>query len=241
MSNRNEEYYLEDIIFQVEDQLFKVHRHMFVQLSVVFRDMFTIPVPGGVEADGSSDKQPLVLEGIEKKDFVLLLRCLYPLNFQGDLESSFSLEEWRSVLKLAALYEMDKIKAFAVKKMTPLLTGSPSLQIHLAKVYDIKEWLAPGLVRLVNHVRPLDEEDVKLIGLSDALKVCSLRDKITRCEACRSGGRRKHSCMPGMGEVCEIFEISGSGVVEGISASEIQDRLAVGLAMNDDDDDDDDD
>jgi hypothetical protein len=35
--------------------------------------------PEGVEAKGSSDKQPLVLEGIEKKDFVPLLRFLYPL------------------------------------------------------------------------------------------------------------------------------------------------------------------
>jgi len=41
--------------------------------------MFQLPVSEGAEADGSSDKQPLVLGGIEKKDFVLLLRCLYPL------------------------------------------------------------------------------------------------------------------------------------------------------------------
>ena len=41
--------------------------------------MFEFPVPEGIEADGSSDKQPLVLEGIEKKDFVPMLRCLYPL------------------------------------------------------------------------------------------------------------------------------------------------------------------
>ena len=54
-------------------------RHLFVNLSQVFREMFELPVPAGVEADGSSDTKPLVLEGIEKKDFVSLLRCLYPL------------------------------------------------------------------------------------------------------------------------------------------------------------------
>jgi hypothetical protein len=95
MPSRNEEYYLEDTVFQVghrslsvskcphslhlykvEDQLFKVHRHLLVNVSPVFRDMYAIPV---AVADGISDERPLVLEGIEKVDFIRLLRCLYPL------------------------------------------------------------------------------------------------------------------------------------------------------------------
>ena len=96
MPNRNDKYYLEDIVFEVsllnseshlfrsscfevEDQLFKVPRYLFIKLSPVFRDMFKLPVPEGAEADGLSDNQPLVLRGIEKTDFVRLLRCLYPL------------------------------------------------------------------------------------------------------------------------------------------------------------------
>ena len=63
---------------EVENQLFKVHRHLFTELSPVFRDMFKLPVPQGAVADGLSDNQPLVLDGIEKKDFVQLLRCIYP-------------------------------------------------------------------------------------------------------------------------------------------------------------------
>ena len=92
MPDRNEEYYLEDIVLQVsdclqidsnhlftlqyevEDQLFKVHRHLFVKLSLVLRDMFI-----RAEADGLTDAQPLVLQGVEKKDFIPLLRCLYPM------------------------------------------------------------------------------------------------------------------------------------------------------------------
>ena len=92
-----EEYYLDDIVFkvsdciqywylvinyspclEVEDQLFKVHRRLFTELSPIFCDMFELPVPPGAVADGLSDNQPLVLEGIEKKDFVQLLRCIYP-------------------------------------------------------------------------------------------------------------------------------------------------------------------
>ena len=93
MPSRNQEYYLDDIVLQVshhfpsvfshytlnnkvEDELFKVHRHLFVNLSPIFRGMYTIPVAG---VDGISDERPLVLKGIEKKDFIQLLRCLYPL------------------------------------------------------------------------------------------------------------------------------------------------------------------
>ena len=31
------------------------------------------------EADGLTDAQPLVLRGVEKKDFIPLLQCLYPM------------------------------------------------------------------------------------------------------------------------------------------------------------------
>ena len=100
MPDRNEEYYLEDIVFQVsdnlqidtsqlitflydsyevEDQLFKVHQRLFVKLSPVFRDMFKLRVTDGAEAEGLRDERPLVLESVEKKDFVPLLRCLYPM------------------------------------------------------------------------------------------------------------------------------------------------------------------
>jgi hypothetical protein len=52
---------------------------MFARLSPVFEHMFVLPVPKGAEEDGLSDNQPVVLEGVEKQDFVRLLQCIYPL------------------------------------------------------------------------------------------------------------------------------------------------------------------
>lgn len=43
-------------------------------MSSVLRDMFA-----SAEADGLTDTQPLVLQDVEKKDFIQLLRCLYPM------------------------------------------------------------------------------------------------------------------------------------------------------------------
>lgn len=64
---------------QVENQLFKVPRHLFLQESEIFRDILSCPVPKGARPDGLSDDQPLQLQGIAAKDFVLLLQCLYPI------------------------------------------------------------------------------------------------------------------------------------------------------------------
>ncbi|KAF8345177.1 hypothetical protein F5887DRAFT_1158971 [Amanita rubescens] len=211
MPDKNEEYYLEVIVFQVEDQLFKVPRHLFVKLSQVFRDMFELPVPEGVEADGSSDKQPLVLESIEKKDFVPLLRCLYPLQFPVNPNMTFTLEEWQSVLKLTSLYEMIQVKKFAIEKMNPLLTTLPALQIHLAKTYGIREWLAPGFLRLAHRIKPLDEEDVRLVGLTDSLKICALRENGKRCDMCRSLG----VSLEGIGSTFGIHDLDLPDTVSG--------------------------
>jgi hypothetical protein len=66
---------------QVENELFKVPRRNFAIESEIFSHMFDLPVPttGGVSPDGSSEDQPLRLEGIKKSDFLPLLRVMFPL------------------------------------------------------------------------------------------------------------------------------------------------------------------
>jgi hypothetical protein len=62
----------------VEGSLFKVPRDSFVENSDFFRAMFQLPVPSGASPDGSSDEDPLRLEGIEKADFIQLLKVMFP-------------------------------------------------------------------------------------------------------------------------------------------------------------------
>lgn len=98
-SNRHEEFYFTDIIFlvsghfrtgiitwsippiQVENQLFKVPRRNFAEESEVFANMFKLPLPDGqdTDQDGSSDDRPLRLDGIQKTDFIQLLRVMFHL------------------------------------------------------------------------------------------------------------------------------------------------------------------
>jgi hypothetical protein len=127
---------------------------------------------------------------------------------QFPVDYSFTLEEWHSVLKLASLYEMTEVTTFAIKKMEPLLTTHPSLQIQLANTYNIRQWLALGFFRLAQRPRPLDEEDVIFVGLQDSLKICALREKIRRCNTCGAGIHSPGSF--GLKEIGEAFHITGS-------------------------------
>ena len=88
---------------------------------------------------------------------------------------------------------MTEVKDFVVETMTPLLGGeSASLQVHLAKEYDVQKWLKPGITRLVERSAPIDDGDVKFIGVTEALKVCRLReDRIRGGSMCGNCGYRQ--------------------------------------------------
>ena len=132
----------------------------------------------------------------------------------------FTLGEWQSVLKLASRYEMAEVKTLAIAKMEPLLTYFSSLQVQLAKTYNIRKWLAPGLFRLDQRARPLDEEDVRLVGLVDSLKICALREKMRRCEKCSSCGEGIHSGGFDLLEIGRVFGISGSDLPSSVEGGE---------------------
>ncbi len=146
----------------------------------------------------------------------LVLSCAMR-QFPTDSNFSFTLEEWQSVLKLASLYEMIDVKTLVIEKMEPLFINLPSLQIHLAKTYNIQKWLAPALYRLIQRAKPLDEEDVRLVGLSDSLKICALREKLRRCEkygaGIRSGGF-------GLKEIGHAFDIRDSDLLSSVLGCE---------------------
>jgi len=146
----------------------------------------------------------------------LILSCVMR-QFPADSNFSFTLEEWKSVLKLASLYEMAEVKTLVVEKMEPLLINLPSLQIHLAKTYNIQKWPVPALYRLTQRAKPLGEEDVELVGLSDSLKICALREKIRRCEKC---GVRIHSGNFDLGEIGRAFDIHDSDLPSSVSGCE---------------------
>ncbi|KAK2462929.1 hypothetical protein APHAL10511_005127 [Amanita phalloides] len=179
MAERDPEFFIEIIIIRVEDRLFKIPQHVLTTNSPVFRGMLDIPIPKNSKPDGCSEEQPLVLEGIKASEFARLLRCIYPLKFRDpSFQLDFSLEEWKEILNLATFYEMSEVKAFAVKKMTPLF-GSDMVvqQVQLSQVYGVTSWLELGLHELGQRAKPLTALEIDAIGSVHAAKVMSLREE----------------------------------------------------------------
>jgi hypothetical protein len=62
---------------QVENDLFRVHRHFFTRESVIFRDMLSMPTEPDTTVEGESDDKPIILEGVKSIDFEHLLWMWY--------------------------------------------------------------------------------------------------------------------------------------------------------------------
>jgi len=190
----DESYYFTDVVFLVENRLFKVPRHYFEAGSEVFRAMFQLPAPANVVPDGRSEKQPLRLDGIEKKDFKQLLKVLYPRTFGQ--EESLTVPEWTSVLKLATMWEFTEIRGLAIQKMSQLAIENFD-KIIIAKDYHVTDWLIRGLNVLAQREEPMGAEDVRRLGWDYIFKLAEVRESFSSgCQHCNSTLRHTFASPP---------------------------------------------
>ncbi|KAL0955710.1 hypothetical protein HGRIS_001930 [Hohenbuehelia grisea] len=179
---KDSKYYFELVVLRVENCLFSVPRHRFERESRIFQDMFKMPAVG--VPDGLSDSKPIFLEGISKEKFRHFIEFLYPKSFfvndPDDPEpNTRTLEEWEDILSLATMWDMPRIRKGAILTMSSM-DMDPAEKIVLARCFDIDEWLLPAFERLVLREEPLGVRDLHLLGEDSALKVCALRESLSR-------------------------------------------------------------
>ncbi|KAF7793901.1 hypothetical protein EIP86_005023 [Pleurotus ostreatoroseus] len=63
---------------EVEDTVFSVNRGNFTKDSEFFRELFELPQRRDTPVEGTDVDHPLLVEGVKKNDFVLLLKAMYP-------------------------------------------------------------------------------------------------------------------------------------------------------------------
>jgi len=64
------------LIRQAENVLFRVPTHRFINESKIFAELFS--VAEGADSEGSSECNPIRLQGVRSKDFKNFLKLLYP-------------------------------------------------------------------------------------------------------------------------------------------------------------------
>ncbi|KAF7356248.1 hypothetical protein MVEN_00956300 [Mycena venus] len=156
-SQRDDNYYLETITFQVQNRLFKVPRYHFEHCSEIFATTFTLP-SGEVHAEVCVD-------------FQALLKVLYPLGMPQIVSTPkdklLTKDEWVSVLKLSTLWYFIDARDLAIQQLNTHTVMGSAERIHLARQYDVPGWLRMGYTDLARRTEDISEEEAEKIKKRD--------------------------------------------------------------------------
>jgi len=173
LRNRHERFYLSDgnVVFLVENTLFKVHKYFFLHGSKVFEDMFSMPSPAGEDFEGNSEERPIYLEGTSSIDFARFLTISYPRSFcSPDLETT---DEWTSALDLAIKWQFEDIQSLVVARLSE--HASLVDQILLARRYHLNDWFYAAHVKICARYEPLTLDEGRHLGVDEAVIISDVK------------------------------------------------------------------
>jgi hypothetical protein len=90
--------------------------------------------------------------------------------------SATTVEEWTSVLDLAAKWKFESIRAFAIKQLESI--ASPIDKIVIGRKHNILDWLVGAYGAVCERTDALTLVEATLLGMEDVVKISSLRQDI---------------------------------------------------------------
>ncbi|KAK0241285.1 hypothetical protein EDD85DRAFT_818304 [Armillaria nabsnona] len=173
--SRDQDYYWETIVLQVEDTLIRVPKHHLVGKSEVFDSMLSLP-QGKNDPEGISDEKPIQLAGIKKVDFNRLLQIIYPIDNMR--LPDLSVNGWVSVLALSSLWRMS-VRKTAMERLTSRLSQiSPVDRILLGRRYSVADWISSGYEELASRAGVVSLDEAEKVGLGTALRIEHVRESL---------------------------------------------------------------
>ncbi|KAF9477893.1 hypothetical protein BDN70DRAFT_79973 [Pholiota conissans] len=172
-------FYFETVIFKVEDTLFRVPKRGLNVAGTPFETMFSLPPSDSGCIDGSSDENPIVLEGSEaitKANFRAFLGAIY--NFTDKFPKTY--EGLIGALQLATMWEFSELRNNLIQKASPLVQ---SKDIHdrilVARLCKVKQWLFDAYKTLVLEKTHVDFRKLqsKGIDIQTILELLLIRDE----------------------------------------------------------------
>ncbi|KAK0454456.1 hypothetical protein EV421DRAFT_418402 [Armillaria borealis] len=173
---RSAEFYWQSVVFLVGGQLYQVPRYHFEKSSEIFAAMFTLPADTKrAIMDGSDDDHPIELQGVESKDFECLLRVLLT---DARLENTPLLpEELLSVLRLANMWVMPKVRQIAIYELKKLALTDVARVVY-GREYAVPDWVISGYRDLVDRRNAVSEAEAQQLGLTTTLQLWQVQMKL---------------------------------------------------------------
>lgn len=189
-NRRHREYYIDggDIVFLVENVLFRVHSYFFQRESPVFRKQFA--GFAARERPGGSDADPCALEGVTVDDFTRFLWVFY--NPEYSIYNAPT-EDWAAILGLAHHWQFSEVKALAIREMEKQTI--PALhKITIYHRYDVnRDLLFQSYMDLCLREEPLTIAEAEDLGLETWLMISTARETIRRGDGSASPAANRSS------------------------------------------------
>ncbi|PIL33324.1 hypothetical protein GSI_04775 [Ganoderma sinense ZZ0214-1] len=138
--------------------------------------MFALPpVNSAYGVEGSSDDNPIQLEGVTEDEFKALLWVMFRSGYGSS--RTLTQPQWVSVLRLSTMWFFKDIRTRAISELSKLVS-TPAARIVLARTYNISGWTEPALCALAQQDAPLSAQDLEALGWDAAAKLVQIRESV---------------------------------------------------------------
>lgn len=167
---RSSEFYIQHIILLVDGILYQIPRYLLEKHSEIFATMFTLPQEGTL-VEGSNDEHPIELQGISKDDFEPLLNVMLTYGFESP---PLKQNEWFSVLRLANMWGMARIRMSALRNITKTAPLDAVERVVYGRELTVAEWAISGLRDLVARQTAISRKESTQLGMDTMFKLWNI-------------------------------------------------------------------
>lgn len=131
--------------------------------------------------------------------------------------AGLSAPQWESVLKLANLWDFEVMRRTAINHLQCVVDEiTPQNALVMARKYDVDKWLIDAVDVMAKRAEPVGMDDVKVIGIEDALLVANVREQAMQILKSSSRGSgwvdwKERSALKFRSTIKAVFGIGGDG------------------------------
>ncbi|PPR02319.1 hypothetical protein CVT24_011663 [Panaeolus cyanescens] len=178
------EFFYETVFIQVSSDLYSIPKEFINIPGTVFAQMFAdgTPAKSRYGPEGSHQRNPIILEGIERKAFRGFVKAIW----KRDQIASLSSEEWVKILRSANLWNLETIIKEAKGKVFDAHHKSALDMLKLGNEFKFEDWVIRGYSILVDpsimfHAKQLvdnghGDKIIAIVQIREALRYFAQKD-----------------------------------------------------------------